>query len=135
MRENCDKFDSIQCSLKNLQNIVIIAGIHGNVFLWQPIIMGNKSFFISVYSEYQPLSLIFFNTCPRYLKSRWDLLYLFQEILINHNYTSLAGGGGQSIFEFPLKMRNLLNGSKIRTRASLVLPTTARTFSSQICHQ
>ena len=50
-------------SEKILKNIVIITGKHGNKFLWQLIIIENKSFFISLYSKYQ-LLIFFLNACP-----------------------------------------------------------------------
>ena len=60
------------------QNIDILARIHGNVFPWQPTIMGNKA---SYYKSMFQISLLwlylsFHNACPRHLKSRRDLLYL-----------------------------------------------------------
>ena len=59
------------------QNIDIFARIHGNVFPWQPAIIGNKaSFYLSIFQISIPwLHLTFFNACPRYLKSRRNLLY------------------------------------------------------------
>merc|ERR1711942_19999 len=42
--ESCSKFYFKQCSLKKIsQNIDTLARIHGNVFPWQPAIMGNKA--------------------------------------------------------------------------------------------
>ena len=60
------------------QNIDILARIHGNVFPWQPTIMGNKaSYYKSMFQISLPwLYLSFHNACPRHLKSRRDLLYL-----------------------------------------------------------
>ena len=60
------------------QNIDILARIHGNVFPWQPTIMGNKaSYYKSIFQISLPwLYLSFHNACPRHLKSRRDLLYL-----------------------------------------------------------
>ena len=60
------------------QNIDILAKIHGNVFPWQPAIMGNKaSFHKSIFQISLPwLHLFFYNACPRYPKSRRDLLYI-----------------------------------------------------------
>ena len=62
---------------KIFQNIDILAKIHGNVFLWQPTIMGNKaSYYKSMFQISLPwLYLSFHNSCPRHLKSRRDLLY------------------------------------------------------------
>ena len=59
------------------QNVDIFARIHGNVFPWQPAIMGNKaSFYQSIFQISLPsLHLSFHNACPRYLKSRRNLLY------------------------------------------------------------
>ena len=59
------------------QNIDILARIHGNVFPWQPTIMGNKaSYYKSMFQISLPwLYLSFHNACPRHLKSRRDLLY------------------------------------------------------------
>ena len=61
------------------QNIDILARIHGNVFPWQPTIMGNKaSYYKSIFQISLPwLYLSFHNACPRHLKSRRDLLYMF----------------------------------------------------------
>ena len=60
------------------QNIDTLARIHGNVFPWQPAIMGNKaSLYKSMFQISLPwFHLFFYNACPRYLKSRRDLLYL-----------------------------------------------------------
>ena len=60
------------------QNIDILAKIHRNAFPWQPAIMGNKpSLYYSMFQISLPwLHLFFYNACPRYLKSRRDLLYL-----------------------------------------------------------
>ena len=62
------------------QNIDILARIHGNVFPWQPTIMGNKaSYYKSMFQISLPwLYLSFHNACPRHLKSRRDLLYHFR---------------------------------------------------------
>ena len=62
---------------KKFQNVDILARIHGNVFPWQPNIMENKSFFYQfIFQISAPqFHLFFYNTCPRYLKSRRYLLY------------------------------------------------------------
>ena len=59
------------------QNIDTLVRIHGNVFPWQPAIMGNKaSHYKSMFEISLPwLHLSSYNACSRYLKSRRDLLY------------------------------------------------------------
>ena len=59
------------------QNIDILARIHGNMFPWQPTLMGNKA---SYYKSMVQTSLpwhhsSFHNACPCHLKSRQDLRY------------------------------------------------------------
>ena len=62
---------------KIFQYIDIILGIAGNVFLWQLTIMSIKSFlYKSTFQISVPLlHFFFYNACPRYVKSRRDLLY------------------------------------------------------------
>ena len=59
------------------QNIYTLAKIHGNVFPWQPAIMVNKaSFYLFMLQISLPWhESLFYNACPRHLKSRRDLLY------------------------------------------------------------
>ena len=66
------------------QNVDIFARIHGNVFPWQPAIIGNKaSFYQSIFQISLPwLHLSLHNACPRYLKSRRNLLYLYQSLCL-----------------------------------------------------
>ena len=63
-------------SKKISQNIDILARIHRNVFPCQPTIVGNKQFFFKFKLQISVslLHLFFHNACPRYLKSRGDLL-------------------------------------------------------------
>ena len=69
------------------QNIDILAKIHRNAFPWQPAIMGNKaSPYYSMFQISLPwLHSFLYNACPRYLKSRQDLLYfIFASPTPNH---------------------------------------------------
>ena len=78
--KSCSKFFfKIMFTQKISQNIDTLAWIHGNVFPWQPAIMGNKaSLYKSIFQISLPwLHLFFFNACPRYLKSRRDLLFVY----------------------------------------------------------
>ena len=63
------------------QNIDTLARIHGNVFPWQLAIMGNKASRYYIEISLPWFHLFFYNTCPRYLKSRRDLLYKREERL------------------------------------------------------
>ena len=69
---------------KFFKNIDVFAKIHGNVFLWKPNIMGNKSFFYwFIFQISAPwLHLFSHNACPRYLNSRRDLLYRKERITV-----------------------------------------------------
>ena len=88
-------------------NIDSLAKIHRNAFPWQPAIMGNKA--SSYYSLFQIslpwLHLFFYNACPRYLKSRRDLLYklLFRLTLWRKKWHSSVSL--HSIIPEPWKLR------------------------------
>ena len=65
-------------SQKISQNIDILAGIHGNMFLWQPTIIVNKAslywFIFKISSLYVYLPSLY--EFPRISKSRRHLLYV-----------------------------------------------------------
>ena len=111
------------------QNVDILARIHGNVFPWQPAIMGNKaSFYQSMFRISLPwFHLSFHNACPRYLKSRRDLfsygqtrsilLWIYNFDNINkqiskiNNELSLINLNRSSVFDESIQIFRLFDSS------------------------